>query len=503
MLSRSLSAVSRRRRNHWANGIVPSCIPIYGGGMSTRSPGETQPVPAIRSLRALATSGLVAALALTSAVPLSAQGIPLIRDSEIEGVLRDYAKPIFRAAGLGQNNISMRIVRHESFNAFVADGRNVFINSGALAMAKTPNEVIGVLAHETGHITGGHLAALRTRIARDQTKMLLVSLLGIGAIIAGATSKGEGREVGAAGQGLLLGGPDVVMRSLLAERRSQEAAADQAGLLFLNTTKQSGRGMLATFERFAQQEFISEQYMDPFVRSHPVATARLAQLRDKVMASPFVDAKDPPELQLRHDMMRAKIAGYLDRPGTVIGNFPMSNMTLPARYARAISNNCQGRCAQKVGDVDALIKEQPNNPYFHELRGSLFYYGGQYREAIPSLRKALQLIGGEEPLMQANLAQALVATEDSAMIDEALPLLRKSVVRDGDNARAYHTLATALARKNQVPQAEYAAAQANFIEGNLKQAQIFAKRAQTKLPQGSPEWNRAEEIVSFKAPAGN
>ncbi len=460
-------------------------------------------MPAISHCNRLLTLGLAATISVVGIAETRAQGIPLIRDSEIEAVLRDYARPIFRAAGLGQNNISMRIVRHDSFNAFVADGRNVFINSGALAMAKTPNEVIGVLAHETGHITGGHLASLRTRIARDQTKMLLVSLLGIGAIIAGAASKGESREVGAAGQGLLLGGPDVVMRGLLAERRSQEAAADQAGLNFLNTTKQSGRGMLITFERFAQQEFISEQHMDPFVRSHPVATQRLAQLRDKVMASPFVDAKDPPELQLRHDMMRAKIAGYLDKPSTVTGDYPPSNMTLPAKYARAISKNCQGRCAQSVGDVDALIREQPNNPYFHELRGSLFYYGGQYREAIPSLRKALQLIGGEEPLMQANLAQALVATEDSAMIEEALPLLRKSVVRDGDNARAYHTLATALARKGQMPQAEYAAAQANFIEGNFKQAQIFAKRAQTKLPQGSPEWNRAEEIVSFKIPAGN
>ena len=450
--------------------------------------------------------GVATALAVTSigAPTASAQGIPLIRDSEIEAVLRDYARPIFRAAGLGANNISMRIVRHDSFNAFVADGQNVFINSGSLAMAKTPNEVIGVLAHETGHITGGHLASLRARIARDQTKMLLVSLLGIGALIAGASSRNDSaREIGSMGQGVLLGGPEVVMRSLLAERRSQESAADQAGLNFLNATKQSGRGMLGVFERFAQQEFVSEQYMDPFVRSHPVATARLAQLREKVEQSPYVNAKDSPELQLRHDMMRAKIAGYLDRPGTVMGNYPPSDTSLPARYARAISKNCQGRCAQSVADVDALIKEQPNNPYFHELKGSLYFFGGNYKECIPHLRKALQLAGGEEPLMQANLAQALIATDDPAQIDEALPLLRRSVVRDGDNARAYHTLATALYKKGQAPQAEYAAAQANFIEGNFKQAQIFAKRAQTKLPQGSPEWNKAEEIVTFKIPTAN
>lgn len=451
------------------------------------------------------TTALVAALALTTAsTAATAQGIPLIRDTEIETVLKDYARPIFRVAGLGANNIAIRIVKHDSFNAFVADGRNVFINSGTLFQAKTPNEVIGVLAHETGHITGGHLAALRARIARDQTKILLVTVLGIGAMIAGSASRNESaRELGGAGQGILLGGNELVMRSLLSERRSQESAADQAGLAYLLATKQSGRGMLATFERFAQQEFISDQQQDPFVRSHPVASARISQLRERVEKSPYFNAKDDPALQMRHDMMRAKIAGYLDTPQAVASRYPSTDTSLPARYARAIAANCRGGCATNLSLVDALIKEQPNNPYFHELRGSMLFRAGQYREAIPHLRKALQLVGGEEPLMQSNLAQALVSLDDPSVVEEALAILRKSVVRDGDNARAYMTLSTALARKGQQPEAEYAAAQAHFIEGSFKQAQNFAKRAQTKLPKGSPEWNRAEEIISFKAPVAN
>jgi predicted Zn-dependent protease len=440
-------------------------------------------------------------MAVTATCPASAQGLPLIRDTEIELLMRDYARPIFRAAGLGANNIQVRIVRHDSFNAFVADGRNVFMNTGTLTLAQTPNEVIGVLAHETGHITGGHLAALRARIARDQTRALLVTLLGIGAMVAGGMSGSDsGREIASGGQGALLAGPELLMRSLLAERRSQEAAADQAGLNYLNATGQSGRGMLVTFERFAQQEFISDQHRDPFVRSHPVASDRLAQLRNKVESSPNFAKKDDPGLQFRHDMMRAKIAGYLDRPGAVLNRYPPTDTSWPARYARAIARNCSGSCAQAMGEVDAMLKEQPNNPFFVELKGSLLFRAGQVRESVPHLRRALQLAGGEEPLMQANLAQALVATDDPALIDEALPLLRRSVVRDGDNARAYTTLSTALYKKGQLPQAEYAAAQAHFISGDLKQAQAFAKRAQTKLPQGSPEWNRAEEILSFKMP---
>lgn len=455
----------------------------------------------LRSTAAVATAAavLVSSLGIRSA---EADSLPLIRDTEIENILKDYTRPLFKVAGLGSNNIEVRIVRHDSFNAFVADGRNVFINSGSLTQAKTPNEVIGVLAHEIGHITGGHLAALRTRIARDQTKALLITALGIGALIAGATSHNDStRELGAAGQGVMMGGNDVLMRSLLAERRSQEAAADQAGLNYLNATRQSGKGMLDTFERFAQQEYISDKFQDPFVRSHPVATDRIAQLRNRVTGSPNYNVTDPPALQLRHDMMRAKITGYLDRPQIVFNRYPANDNSLPARYARAIARNCSGKCTQALGEVDALIKEQPNNAYFWELKGGLLYQQGQYRDAIPNLRKALQLAGNEEPLMQASLAQAQLGTEDPALLEDSLNLLRRSVVRDGDNSNAYHQLAKAYYKKGLGPQADLSAAQAHFIEGNVKQAQIFAKRAQTKLQRGSPEWIKAEDIIQYKPPA--
>ena len=247
-----------------------------------------------------------------------AQGLPLIRDTEIEALLSDYARPIFRTAGLGSGRVTVRIVRNDAFNAFVLDGSNVFMHTGSLMQAKTPNEVIGVIAHETGHIAGGHMAALRTRIAKDQTRALLTQILGIGAMIAGGVAGGDsGREALQGGQAVMQGGQDVIMRGLLSERRSQESAADQAGLKYLNATKQSWQGMLTTFERFQQQEYVSDQYKDPFVRSHPVATDRLARLRDLVSSSPYANQLDDPALQLRHDLMRAKLAGYLERPGTV------------------------------------------------------------------------------------------------------------------------------------------------------------------------------------------
>jgi predicted Zn-dependent protease len=444
-------------------------------------------------------AGLYAVSMGLSATAAVAQGIPLVRDTETENLLKDYSRPIFKAAGLG-SRITMRIVKSDAFNAFVIDGLNVFINTGTLQQAKTPNQVIGVIAHETGHITGGHLAALRTRIAQDQTKALLLTILGVGAMIAGAASGDSGKDLGALGMGIGAGSQELLMRSLLSYRRSQESSADQAGMQYLEATRQSGRGMLETFENFANEEYLSAAHQNAFVRSHPIAADRVARLRELVLASRYVDVKDPPELQLRHDLVRAKIAGYLESPGTVFNRYPPKDQSLPARYARAIARNCSGLCNEHIGEVDALIREQPENPYFWEIKGSFNYRSGKHREAIAPLRKALQLAGGNEPLMQVQLAQAILATDDKALVDEAVSLLRRAVALDRTYGHAHRQLGIALYKKGLGPQAEFSTAEGHFADGNIKQAHIFAKRAVTKLKEGSPEWLRAQDIIKYKAP---
>ncbi len=431
---------------------------------------------------------------------VQAQGLSLIRDSEIEALLNDYAKPIFRAAGLGSGRITMRIVRNDAFNAFVLDGRNVFVHTGTLLLSKSPNEVIGVLAHETGHIAGGHMAALRARIAKDQTRALLTQIIGIGAMVAGGVSGGDGgRDAMAGGQAVLQGGNEVIMRGLLSERRSQESAADQAGLQYLNATKQSGQGMLATFERFQQQEYVSDQFKDPFVRSHLVATDRLARLRDLVNKSPFITAADSPDLQLRHDLMRAKLSGYLERPGIVFNRYPTTDKSLPARYARAIARFFQGGTGAleaATAEVDALIKDQPNNGYFWEVKGDLQMRSGKMKEAIPYMRQALKL-APDSPLIRVQLAIALQQDNNPAAITESVELLRKSLIED-QNSQAYRMLGRAYYKQGKGPEADAMTAQAYFLEGNLKQSQIFAKRAQLKLRQGSPEWIKNDDIINYR-----
>ena len=325
---------------------------------------------------------------------------PRHRDREPAQRLRQADLPAPPASAPGR--IKVRIVQNDAFNAFVLDGRNVFVHTGTLMQAQTPNEVIGVIAHETGHITGGHMAALRARIAKDQTRALLAQILGIGLMVAGGVAGGDtARDLGGAGQGVLYGGNEIIMRSLLAERRQQESAADQAGLTFLNATKQSGRGMLATFERFAQQEYISDAQKDAFARSHPLSTDRLARLRQLVETSPYYSAKDPPQLQLRHDLMRAKLSGYLERPQVVFNRYPPTDTDaagpLCARH-RPLLPGRPGRASRRRSPRSTgCSREQPDNPYFWEVKGDLLMRAGQDARGDPAAAPGAEARSRRQP----------------------------------------------------------------------------------------------------------
>ncbi len=429
---------------------------------------------------------LMASVIALAAAPARAQGIPLIRDSEIEDLLNKYAQPIFRAAGLGGQRVRMRIVRSNVFNAFVLDGRNVFVHTGALLEAETPNQIIGVIAHEAGHIAGGHMAALRSRIKQDQSRLILMRLLGIGAAIASGNAAA------------MVAGDQLVLRSLLAERRSQEGAADQAGLRYLNATRQSGRGMLETFERFQQQEFLSAAQQDPFVRSHPVASNRIDNLRRLVRSSPYFNTKDSAELQLRHDLMRAKLSGYLFSPAEVFARYPASDKSLPARYARAIAlyfRGGQSGLQRSLAAIDEIIKSRPGYPYFWELKGDILKRAGRNAQAIPFFQKALEL-DPQAPLIQVALASAMIGTQNKRYVEPAIRLLRQSIVRD-PSGRAYRFLANAYYQQGKRAEADASIAQANFVTGRIKQAKVFATRARAALRRGSPLWVRMDDIINY------
>ena len=428
---------------------------------------------------ALAGVAMLSAALLPLAPAARAQSI--IFDDEIEALLTDYARPVLRASNLGQGNVSMRIINDRSFNAFVLDGRNVFINTGLIIQAETPNQVIGVIAHEVGHIDGAHLAALRSEMQRMQTGMIITRILGIAAAVLARS--------GAA----VVAADDLWLKTFLARRRSQESSADQAGLRFLELTGQSGRGMLETFERLGME---NRAYgVNPYLLSHPTERTRIAQLRQKAEASAFFNVKDKPELQLRHDLVRAKLRGYTFPAQDVFRLYPADNKSLPARYARAIAANCSGNCTKAMGEIDALIKERPNSPYFWELKAHVYSKEGKFAQAVPHIRQALKLGGSRSHLLRMELAKAIVEGGNVAQYDEAIRILEVSIDTRPDDIGGYRTLARAYAAKGRVADADVAMAQAHLISGDPKQAIIFARRAQRGLAQGSRGWLKADDII--------
>ena len=453
--------------------------------------------PAARAVAVVAAG----ALAGTSLPSQAQKGPPIIRDAENEQLLKEYTQPILRVAGLTQQNIQVVIINDRSFNAFVADGRRIFVNAGALLDAETPNQIIGVLAHEAGHIAGGHLARLREQLAAASTQSILAMLLGIGAMVAGGRGAGGSSSALSQGGMAALSGPTAaIQNSLFAYLRAQEDQADRAGVKFLTASGQSAKGMYDTFKRLADQMLYQTAYLNPYLQSHPLPSERVAALEGMAKASPYWNTKDPPALQARHDLMRAKLFGFLERPEAVARRYPPSDGSLAAHYARAISalRFAEPRAAQ--AQVDALIHVQPQNPYFHELKGQMLLESGRPVDAVAPLRQAVQL-APNPALMQIMLGQALIASHDRARLDEAVTILQAALIHEPESSEAYSQVAMAYGQKNDLAHADLASAQAAYMRGDLKTAREIAARAKTRFPVGSPGWVKADDIASYKPPA--
>ncbi|SDS29990.1 M48 family metalloprotease [Bradyrhizobium canariense] len=438
------------------------------------------------------------ALALTpmSSFAQEAKGPPILRDTEAEQLLRDYSRPILRAAGLEKQNIQVVIINDSVFNAFVADGHRIFVNYGAIMQSETPNQLIGVLAHETGHLAGGHLAKLRQQLAQAQTQMVIAMLLGAGALVAGAKSGGDNGLTNA-GAAAISAPQEVIRRTLLSYQRQQEENADRAGVKFLTATGQSAKGMYDTFKRFTDDSLFAAHNADPYVQSHPMPADRVAALEEIAHSSPYWDKKDDPALQMRHDMVRAKISAFMERQDTVYRRYPLSDTSLPARYAHAIATYRHGDLRNALAQIDALIQLQPANPYFYELRGQALLEGGKPAEAIAPLRKAVQL-SNNAPLIEMLLGQALVGTDNNAYSAEAIAILRAAVSRETEAPLGYTQLAMAYGRKGDYAEADLASAQAAYLRGDNKTARDLASRAKTRFAIGTPGWVKADDIVSAK-----
>jgi predicted Zn-dependent protease len=452
----------------------------------------------MRDLLKTPVAAVCCAAMLVTSQPVFAQGLAkkptLIRDTEIEALVRDYAVPIFRAAGVNTSGTRIILISDKSFNAFVADGKSIYVNIGVLTEAATPNEVIGVIAHETGHLAGGHLARLRQEISTAQILSVAGMLAGTAAVIGAANSGGRVGNTSEGAIGAITGGPEMARRSLLAYQRGEELTADRAAVRYLTATQQSAAGMLTTFNRFAEQSLFTASRVDPYTVSHPLPRERIAQLEELARQSPHFERKDTPVLQARHDMMRAKIIGFIEGADSVNRRYPAHDGALPARYARAISAFKSGRLADALPLMAALLREYPNSAAFHELQGQMLLESGRANQAVPALQRAVS-IAPAAPLIRAMLGQAYLA---SGNLDDAIRELTIASQREADNGEPYQYLSRAYAQKGDIAMAELSAAQYAFHTGDFVTARTQASRALAKLPKGSGPFNKAEDIFNHE-----
>ncbi|HYD44289.1 MAG TPA: M48 family metalloprotease [Phenylobacterium sp.] len=443
-----------------------------------------------RPRRLAALAAAVAITALAAAQSAAAQGMSLIRDTEIEEILRKQSDPIFKAAGLNPADVRLLLIGDKELNAFAGQGQIMGLNTGLILETDTPNELNGVIAHEAGHLSGGHPFRSGEMGSAGMKPFLLTMGLGVIAALAGAPDAAAGL-VGSAGYFGTLGA--------LGYSREQEGRADQAGLGFMEATGQSGRGMVEFFDNFRYQEVFDRSRQFAYFRSHPLSSARIESLRSKAESLPHYNVKDPPEALAEHAIMKAKLEGFIN-PQKALVTYEEKDTSYPARYARAIAYYQTKEPDRALKAIDALLAEQPNNPYLWELKGQVLFEFGRVPEAEAPQRKSVELKPAA-PLLRVNLGRTLVALDDEKKVAEGIAELRKSILQDKENAEAWRLLAVAYDKTGEDGLARLATAEYNFEIGDATQARVFAMRAREKLDKTTPEWRRATDIVMTSEPS--
>lgn len=452
--------------------------------MSFPAPQHLLRADAWRALvRLLVTAIVLVAVAVR---PVAAQSI--LRDAETEALLQDMMDPLLVAAGLQPGQVRVHLLGERSINAFVAGSQDIYVFSGLIEAAGSAEEVQGVLAHELGHVMGGHAIRVNEGAKAATGISLLSLLLGAAAIAAGA---------GEAGMGVMMAGQQAALGKFLAFSRVQESTADAAGAQYLSKAGISGRGSLAFFKRLQNLEFryaVKQDDDQAYGRTHPLSGDRIQALRESYMVDPAWEKPADPEIEKRFQRVKAKLEGYIAEPERTLRKYPESNTSIPARYARAYAWHKSAYPQKALAETEALLQTDPNDPYFLELEGQVLLESGRPKEAIPPLRKA---VAGtrSQPLIAGTLGHALIATEEPGNFAEAEEVLKTAVALDNQNPFAWYQLGIVYANKGDQARAALASAERYSLEGG--QAMLALRNADLAmqgLPEGSPDWIRAQDI---------
>ncbi len=420
--------------------------------------------------------------------PSASQAQIIIRDTEIEASMKEWLEPVFKAAGMSQDQVKIIMVQDDQMNAFVAGGANIFLYTGLLQSTDNPGELIGVVAHELGHITGGHLIRGRERMEQASYESILGMVLGAGAAIA----TGDGGAMAAVSSGA----NSMAQRRFLSYARAFEASADQAALQYMNAAKINPTGLKTFMQKLEGQELRPTSQQSEYIRTHPLTRDRVSSIAARVQESPYKNTPLPKEWVEQHKMMRAKLIGFIT-PEQVAWVYDDNDKSIEAMTARTIAAYRLNTIKLATKGVDELIERQPQNPYFYELKGQMLVDFGRVKEALPAYQKAISL-KPDAALIRIPLAHSQIETagNDEKILKSAIDNLKIALKDEPRSTRVHRLMATAYGRMGDQPRARLHLAEEALLLGKIDDAKSKAQSAQTQLKQGSPDWIRAEDILS-------
>jgi predicted Zn-dependent protease len=461
-----------------------TCLRSGGTGARSGAPAARRR----RLLAAVAALGLVAGLGTAARAQSEAagSGITQIRDAEIEQYLRQWELPVWKVAGLDPDAMHIILISDNQINSFVAGGQNIFVYTGLLTRSDDANQVIGVMAHETGHVYGGDLARMADAIRKAQIAQIIGMIAGAAAGV--ATGNGTPATAGMAI------GQSYAERNFLSFSRSQEGAADKAATTFLNATGQSPRGLLQFMQKIQNDENVLGIREVPYVMTHPLTQDRIDTLKYDVSVSKYADAQEPAAYKEQHARMVAKLVGFLSPPSEVFEKYPETDNSVASRYARAIADHRMSNNAQALQLIDGLIAQAPNDPFFRELKGQFLFESGHVAESVAPYERADQLLP-RNALIESEMAQTMIESGNAAYDRKALDALNDSAGKEPDNPLTWRLLATIYGREGKENEAILATAEQEFADGNYKEAKGRATYVARRFPFGSPGALRAQDLA--------
>lgn len=419
----------------------------------------------------------------------NAKAAPIIRDTELESTIRLISNPIFKAAGLKPENIQMYIVNNNEINAYVSGSSNIFLNTGLLSLSKDPNLLVGVVAHETGHIYGGHLLKGEEEAKSSIVKSTVGYMLGLAAAAAGSPQ---------AGAAIASGTQQVVQRQILKHTRGQEEAADQSALNFLDKSGISSKGLLELLEVLYGKEVSMYNELNPYTQTHPLSRERLDHVRAHLNKSPLANKILGQDISALYARAITKLDAFLEPSDRTLKKYPASDTSINARYARAIAYYKIPNLQKSLAEIDSLIKQFPKDPFFIELKGQIFFENGRIAESITYYQKSKDLLPSSA-LFKIQLATALVASEQESNLKPAILNLEQALTVEKYNVFAWHQLGIAYGRMGQLDMSNLALAEESVLMGDRDSAKRFIRLGQDYAKPGSPAYLRLKDLENSLA----